>query len=220
MKNLKEFIGYKKKILEVGAGTCQFSNYLAINSNNQIVSFDSSLESLKLGYNFAKKNGLENIKFVRGDIFDNIFLEETFDFVITNGVLHHTGDAKKAFKNLSQFLKKNGYIFVGLYNKYGRLRTILRKYLFKIFGKNILFLLDPVLRKTPKNSQDKIKAWIKDQYMHPVESLHTFDEVLKWFDENNIEFISSIPQCSPYETVKEKPFKQSKGDLIEFFLKF
>ena len=52
---MKEFIGYKKKILEVGAGTCQFSNYLAINSNNQIVSFDSSLESLKLGYNFAKK---------------------------------------------------------------------------------------------------------------------------------------------------------------------
>ena len=103
MKNLKEFIGYKKKILEVGAGTCQFSNYLAINSNNQIVSFDSSLESLKLGYNFAKKNGLENIKFVRGDIFDNIFLEETFDFVITNGVLHHTGDAKKHLKMLVNF---------------------------------------------------------------------------------------------------------------------
>ena len=216
MKNFGIFIGYNKKILEVGAGTCQFSNYLAINSNNQIVAFDSSLESLKLGYNFAKKNSLENIKFVRGDIFDNIFLEETFDFVITNGVLHHTGDAKKAFKNVSQFLKKNGYIFVGLYNKYGRLRTILRKYLFKIFGKNILFLLDPVLRKTPKNSQDKIKAWIKDQYMHPVETLHTFDEVLKWFDENNIEFISSIPQCSPYETVKEKPFlKQSKGETSD-----
>ncbi len=216
MKNLKEFIGYNKKILEVGAGTCQFSNYLAINSNNQIVSFDSSLESLKLGYNFAKKNNLENIKFVRGDIFDSIFLDETFDFVITNGVLHHTGDAKKAFKNVSKFLKKDGYIFLGLYNKYGRLRTILRKYLFKIFGQNILFLLDPVLRKTPKNSQDKIKAWIKDQYMHPVETLHTFDEVLKWFDGNNIEFISSIPQCNPYEVVKEKPFlKQSKGETSD-----
>ncbi len=216
MKHMKEFIGHNKKILEVGAGTCQFSNYLAINSSNQIISFDSSLESLKLGYEFAKKNNLENIKFVRGDIFDNIFVEDTFDFIITNGVLHHTGDAKKAFKNVCKFLKQKGHIFVGLYNKYGRLRTILRKYLFRIFGKNILFLLDPVLRKTPKNSQDKIKAWIKDQYLHPVETLHTFDEILKWFDEHDLEFISSIPQCNPYEAVKEKPFiKQSKGEVSD-----
>lgn len=216
MKHLKEFIGYNKKILEVGAGTCQFSNYLAINTNNQIVAFDSSFESLKLGYNFAKKNNLENIKFVRGDIFDDIFFEETFDFVITNGVLHHTGDAKKAFKKVCQLLKKDGSIFVGLYNKYGRLRTIIRKYIFKIFGKKILLLLDPVLRKTPKNSHDKIEAWIKDQYLHPVETLHTFDEVLKWFDEFNIEFISSIPQCNPYEITNEKPFlKQSKGEVSD-----
>ena len=54
---------------------------------NQIVSFDSSLESLKLGSNFAKKNDINNITFVRGDIFDEIFLDQVFDHVITNGVL-------------------------------------------------------------------------------------------------------------------------------------
>ena len=75
MKNLKKFIGNNKKILEIGAGTCQFSNYLAIGSNNEIVAFDSSLDSLKLGLEFAKKNNLNNVKFVRGDIFDEIFLE-------------------------------------------------------------------------------------------------------------------------------------------------
>ena len=106
MKNLKNFIGNNKRVLEIGAGTCQFSNYLAIGSNNEIVSFDSSLESLKLGSEFAKKNNLNNVKFVRGDIFDDIFLEETFDFVITNGVLHHTGNAKKAFSKACLPLKK------------------------------------------------------------------------------------------------------------------
>ena len=55
MKNLKKFVGNDKKILEVGAGTCQFSNYLAIGSNNEIVAFDSSLDSLKLGQNLQKK---------------------------------------------------------------------------------------------------------------------------------------------------------------------
>ena len=216
MKNLKKFIGNNKKILEIGAGTCQFSNYLAIGSNNEIVAFDSSLDSLKLGLEFAKKNNLNNVKFVRGDIFDEIFSEEVFDFVITNGVLHHTGNAKKAFNKVCIPLKKEGHIFLGLYNRYGRIRTILRKYLYKIFGKQILFILDPVLRKIPKNSSGKIKAWIKDQYLHPIESLHTFDEVLKWFDNNNIHFVSSIPQCNPYEIIENDPFiKQSKGTKSE-----
>ena len=30
--------------------------------------------------------------------------------------------------------------------------------------------------------KDEKKAWIRDQYIHPIESLHTIDEVLKWFD--------------------------------------
>ena len=29
--------------------------------------------------------------------------------------------------------------------------------------------------------------------MHPIESLHTLDEVLNWCKYNNIEYISSIP---------------------------
>ena len=27
----------------------------------------------------------------------------------------------------------------------------------------------------------KIDAWIRDQYMHPIESLHSLDEVLSWY---------------------------------------
>ncbi len=216
MKNLKKFIGNNKRVLEIGSGTCQFSNYLAIGSNNEIIAFDSSLDSLKLGHSFAKKNNLENIKFVRGDIFDEIFSEQYFDFIITNGVLHHTGNAKKAFEKVVLPLKKNGHIFVGLYNRYGRIRTIIRKYLFKIFGKKILFILDPVLRKIPKNSSEKINAWIKDQYQHPIESLHTFNEIFTWFKNNNIEFISSIPKCNPYETIDKDPFlKQSTANNFE-----
>ena len=52
---LKNFIGFNKSVLEVGSGTCQLSNYLAIGTNNQICAFDSSIISLKIGNNFAKK---------------------------------------------------------------------------------------------------------------------------------------------------------------------
>ena len=55
MKELKRFVGFNKSLLEVGSGTCQLSNYLAIGTNNKICAFDSSLQSLKLGREFAKR---------------------------------------------------------------------------------------------------------------------------------------------------------------------
>jgi len=209
MKELKNFIGFNKSLLEVGSGTCQLSNYLAIGTNNQIYSFDSSFNSIKLGKEFADKNDIQNIKFIRGDIFDKIFLDEFFDFIWCNGVLHHTKNPYEAFRSVIPSLKKNGYIFLGLYNKIGRIRTKIRKYIYKLLGKNILIKFDPVLRNIPKNSQDKINAWIKDQYIHPVEHTHTFDEVLNWFKINNIEFINSIPQCDLFYETKENFFEKS-----------
>ena len=219
MKELKKFIGFNKLLLEVGSGTCQLSNYLAIGTNNQIYAFDGTFQSLKLGKEFAEKSNIQNMNFVRGDIFDKIFEDEVFDFVWCNGVLHHTKNPYEAFKSIIPCLKKNGYIFVGLYNKIGRFRTKFRKYVYKIFGKATVIKLDPVLRSIPNESQDKINAWIKDQYTHPVESTHTFDEVLKWFKMNNIEFINSIPECSPFNDIKISFFeKKSKATFIERIL--
>ena len=193
--NLKKFIGNDKKILEVGAGTSQLSNYLSIDTNNKIVAFDLNFNSLKLGKNFAKKNRIQNVEFVCGDIFDDIFEDNYFDIVLCNGVLHHTKNTQEALKESIRFLKKDGYILVGLYNKIGRIRTFVRKYLYKIIGKKFIILLDPVLRKIPKDSQDKIDAWIKDQYQHPVERSHSFDEVLNWFKDFGIQYINSHPTC-------------------------
>ena len=56
-------------------------------------------------------------------------------------------------------------------------------------------IFDPVLRNSDKNSAEKVKSWIRDQYIYPVESCHSFDEVLRWFERNDIEFVNSIPSC-------------------------
>ena len=112
-------------------------------------------------------------------------------------------------------LKKNGYILVGLYNKYGRARTLFRRFLYKIFGKFIVMFLDPTLRKIKKGNDNQIKSWIRDQYEHPVESLHTLDEVLIWFKKNKIEFINSIPSCSLNKNENLNLFqKSSKGNFL------
>ena len=151
------------------------------------------------------------------NLFNLAFKEEVFDYVISNGVLHHTKDPYSAFKILIRSLKKEGYVLVGLYNRLGRIRTIIRRYIFKIFGRKIIEKIDPTLRNLKFDENEKI-AWIRDQYIHPLESLHTIDEVLKWFKIHDIEFISSIPSSDfdyDYDNIFEK---KSPGTFFSRFL--
>ena len=104
---------------------------MASGTNNQVVAFDPTLESLHLGNNFAKKSGISNCLFVNGDLFSNPFKEEYFDLVWSSGVLHHTENPKKGFEIITTWLKPEGYIIIGLYNFYGRMRTIFRQKLFE-----------------------------------------------------------------------------------------
>ena len=76
-------------------------------------------------------------------------------------MLHHTGDTFRAFTQILKYLKKDGYIILGLYNKIGRFRTNIRRFLFKFFGKKIIHILDPVVRELKKE-----KKLIKIKSMH------------------------------------------------------
>ncbi len=215
-KKIKNHFKFNKKILEVGSGTCQLSNYLSIGTNNEIVAMDTTLESLKLGKKFSDQNSIKNINYVKADLFDDIFEENVFDLVWCSGVLHHTNEPYNGFKNILRYVKKDGYIIIGLYNNIFRIKTILRKYLFKIFGKKLLMIFDPHLRKI-KGETEKINSWINDQYQHPVESLHSIDEILKWFETNDVEFVSSIPSFGKNSN-KDIFEIHDKGDKISRFL--
>ena len=48
-------------------------------------------------------------------------------------------------------------------------------------------MIDPTLRNLKFNESEK-NAWIRDQYIHPIDSLHTIDEVLIRFENNQINF--------------------------------
>jgi len=209
----KKFIGYNKNVLEVGCGTGQISNYFSIGTNNNVVGLDPTIESLKLASNFAKNNNIQNVKFINADIFDDVLKDNFFDFIWCSGVLHHTKNPYSAFQIITKSLKDEGYILIGLYNKIGRIRTIIRKFFYKILGENFLKIVDPTLRNL-KNDKDEQKAWIRDQYIHPVESLHTIDEVLEWFNNNDIEFVNSVPSCDFNDNNFQDLFKkQSLGNL-------
>ncbi len=208
-KKLDDEIGYGTSILEVGCGTGQLSLFLS-RSNRNIFAVDISNSSLKLGENFRRKHELNNVFFMKMDIFDLKFKQNTFDFVIGNGVLHHTKNAKKAFRCLVEVTKPRGIIVIGLYHKYGRILTRVKQKLAKIIGDKVSYF-DKSSRKM--KSKAKRKAWVQDQFMNPHETLHTPNETLKWFDENNVEFLNLIPH---YDIQEQILFKKNEKPKITF----
>jgi SAM-dependent methyltransferase len=138
------------------------------------------------------------------NLFRPTFLPEQFDVILCNGVLHHTADPYAGFKGLVPLLKPGGHIIIGLYNKYGRLMTDLRRAIFRMTGGRATWL-DPYLRST-KMSHEKRRAWFADQYQHPHESKHTIGEVLEWFDETGLDFVRGIPSTIGSPDTKRELF--------------
>jgi len=207
LNDLKKYIGFNKTFIEVGSGTCQLSLAMATGTNNLVVALDPTKESLQLGKEFADKNAIDNVAFLNADIFNNEVEDNFFDFVWCSGVLHHTKDSKKGFEIISRWVKEDGLIIIGVYNKIERLRTNFRQAIYKllrksVFAMKLISMLDPHLRKNL--SHEKKLAWFRDQYDHPVERKHSIDEVMNWFEENNISYLGSIPNSSfEFKTVSQ-----------------
>jgi ubiquinone/menaquinone biosynthesis C-methylase UbiE len=182
------------KVLEVGCGTGQLSNFLGECSTRTVIGADLCLNSLRLAQEFKQRNQLENVTFYQINLFRPPFRTESFDVVLSNGVLHHTSDPYSGFKSIARLLKKGGVIMVGLYNTYGRLPTDFRRIMIRAFGDKAA-VLDSRLRKASLN-EGRRRAWLFDQYKHPHESKHTYGEVLEWFKQCGIEYITSVPTCA------------------------
>ena len=187
---LDEQIPFGSRVLECGCGTGQLSNFLGI-AHRSVIGTDIALNSLALAENFRSTHFLARVYFLQMNLFHPLFRDKSFDYVICNGVLHHTARPREGFNRLARLVRPNGYFIVGLYHRWGRLFTDLRRTLYTVSG-NRGKILDPRLRKASLGTS-RSSAWFADQYKNPHESKHTISEVLKWLDEAGLTFVKSIP---------------------------
>ena len=213
VKKLDDEIPMGSNILEAGCGTGQLSIALSRYAR-QIYGTDLSKGSLIEAKQFINSNDIKSVHLFRMNIFKLFFEENTFDVIISNGVLHHTYNPKLAFSKLVRVLKPGGIIVIGLYHRYGRIIQKIRQSLIKNFGDSFKFL-DKRFRE--KISDKKKYAWFLDQYKNPSETTHTYLEVLNWFKDENIEFLSSIPfDFNPENKLFQK---REVKNRFEIFLK-
>jgi carbamoyltransferase len=217
-KKLNDAIPYNSTVLEVGCGTGQLSNFLGVGCR-RVVGTDLCLNSLRLGERFRKEHGLSRVRFYQMNLFKPSFARESFDVILCNGVLHHTADPFCGFRGLVPLLRPGGYFVVGLYNRYGRYATDLRRVAFRLVGPRARWL-DPYLR-SDRISEAKRSAMFADQYQHPHESKHTMGEVLKWFERCGLEYTTGVPALTfPVPPLEERDLfdPTPRGSVLDRFL--
>ncbi|MCH8003555.1 MAG: class I SAM-dependent methyltransferase [Nanoarchaeota archaeon] len=190
-------------IIDVGTGTGQLSAFLSVGRKCVwgIDFSDSSLNKAKLLRQKLKLDSwyLKKVDILDEKQIDNIGMQ--FDYVLCLGVLHHTTNPYGAFKNILKLLKPNGFVAIGLYNKFGRIALKTRKLLTKTIFRNNDKVKDMFIKMQIGDIKDKERArgWWNDQYLHPHESVHTIGEVLKWFKKNDIEYYQTIPSLNFFD---------------------
>jgi SAM-dependent methyltransferase len=199
-KLLDDSIPYGARVLECGCGTGQLTNFLSI-AKRTVVGTDLSVASLKKALVFKQQNSLNRAHFLQMNLFRPAFKPGSFDLVIANGVLHHTSDPFRGFQSISPLVRPGGHILIGLYHRYGRLATDLRRVLFKFTNRRLKWLDRRAVDAAV--GSHKRATWFEDQYMNPHESKHTVTEVVGWFERTGFAFVNALPKAVPFAETRE-----------------
>jgi SAM-dependent methyltransferase len=178
------------RVVELGCGTGQMSLFLAT-ADRAVVGADLTRASLEVGARAARQFGVERVAFVETDLRHAGLRDGVFDVVYSSGVLHHTPDPRASFSAMARLARPGGIVVLGLYNAWARIPHRLRRAAGRLTGFRFI-PFDPVLRSRA-DEPERREAWLRDQYMHPEEHRHTLGEVLRWFRENDIDFLRTYP---------------------------
>jgi SAM-dependent methyltransferase len=220
----------------VGCGMGRFAD-VATRWGAHVVGVDLSLAAEVAARNLADRN----VTIFQADVFQLPFAPQSFDFIYSIGVLHHTPDCERAFKMLPGLLKPGGRIAIWLYSGYNNwfkmsdvyrkvTRRMSPKLLHKLcWGVVPLYGIHQVLRKVPLVGRPAsgALAYLIPMAHHPdrtwrildtfdwyspwYQSKHTYEEVFRWFESCGLEDLRVIEQ--PIAVQGRKPLYPEVGKV-------
>jgi ubiquinone/menaquinone biosynthesis C-methylase UbiE len=136
-----------KTVLDMGCGSGRFTIGFAQLGAKMVTGVDLGATGIEIGRKTSEELGLENIKFIKNNVLTLPFEDESFDFVFSKGVLHHTGDLENGLNEFHRVMKKGGKGYLYLYGSGGLFwhsRTKMREVMKKIPMNYTLRVLDIV----------------------------------------------------------------------------
>jgi len=211
-------------LLDLGAGAGQNSLSLSLmGAKCTLVDYDKfSCQMAKIIFKKFSKN---KYRIINKDIFKFKY-DKKFDFVISNGVAHHT---KNSFKNLDiacNFVKEKGFIIFGIANQSGMFqRNLMRLILFnicedekEIYAKAKILFKESIARSI-KFSGRTADSIIADTFVNPKFAAIDVKNIFKIFNSHNITLYSTYPDIKDVENflgLKETQFKLVNNKSKQF----
>jgi SAM-dependent methyltransferase/uncharacterized protein YbaR (Trm112 family) len=116
---LKAFYKGKSRVLEVGPGSGFNTKFIAENCPGEVFALDVSDAAFTT---FGNTKQLNNCNVVQADLMLAPFADNHFDFIIADGVLHHTPNTRDAVRALYAKVKPGGQFFFYVYRRMGAAR--------------------------------------------------------------------------------------------------
>lgn len=123
---LRAFYRSKSTVLEVGPGSGFNTRFIAENCPGTVFAVDIS-EAAYTTYENCRS--LANCHVIQADLMETPFADRSFDFIIADGVLHHTPDTRQAVRALFQKVKPGGQFFLYVYRRMGASRAFTDDYI-------------------------------------------------------------------------------------------
>jgi len=194
----EKIINSKTYALDIGCGTGRWTKYLAakvgfieaVDPSNAIFAADQLLGEIK------------NVRLSQASIETLPFEDETFDFVMSIGVLHHIPDTGKALNDCVKKVKKDGYFYVYLYYNLDR-----RGAVYKTF-----FKISDLIRKVVSRFPVKIKQFVCDVlaiiFYMPFVLMGRFFNFLGF---------KNLAKRMPLHSYQNRPFFIIRNDALDRF---
>ena len=117
---LKAFYARKRCILECGPGSGYNTRFMAEQTSGEVFALDISAAAMTT---YENTRDLPNCTVVQADLMEAPFPDNHFDFIIADGVLHHTPDTHAAVEALYRKLAPGGQFFFYVYRRMGPARA-------------------------------------------------------------------------------------------------
>lgn len=128
-----------QRLLEAGCGTGNITAEIATALPEMaITAVDLTPESLAHARQRAERRGLRNLTFQQSNLMEHDPALGQFDFIYSQGVIHHLTDPLAGMRNLNRYLHPGRYAYVWLYSLLGRQRVLEMREALRILGVDAL----------------------------------------------------------------------------------